>query len=145
MELLGMPPQRLLDQSKRAKNFISSKGIPRYCTCSTMNDGSMVLAGGLSRRGKPRGPPGSKELKRALKGCEDPLFLDFIQRCLDWDPETRLTPNQALRHAWLRRRLPRAPGEKVDQNGAGMSRSGSTGGPRTPKGQQQVSYSDNTT
>ena len=26
IELLGMPPQRLLDQSKRAKNFISSKG-----------------------------------------------------------------------------------------------------------------------
>ena len=27
IELLGMPPQKLLDQSKRAKNFISSKGI----------------------------------------------------------------------------------------------------------------------
>jgi dual specificity tyrosine-phosphorylation-regulated kinase 2/3/4 len=26
IELLGMPPQKLLDQSKRAKNFISSKG-----------------------------------------------------------------------------------------------------------------------
>ena len=30
IELLGMPPQKLLDQSKRAKNFISSKGIRRY-------------------------------------------------------------------------------------------------------------------
>lgn len=28
MELLGLPPQKLLDQSKRAKNFISSKGRP---------------------------------------------------------------------------------------------------------------------
>jgi serine/threonine protein kinase len=27
IELLGMPPQKLLDQSKRAKNFISSKGM----------------------------------------------------------------------------------------------------------------------
>ena len=27
IELLGMPPQKLLDQSKRAKNFISSKGL----------------------------------------------------------------------------------------------------------------------
>ena len=26
IELLGMPPQKLLDQSKRAKNFINSKG-----------------------------------------------------------------------------------------------------------------------
>ena len=29
IELLGMPPQKLLDQSKRAKNFISSKGKTR--------------------------------------------------------------------------------------------------------------------
>lgn len=72
-----------------------------------------MLSGGLSRRGKPRGPPGSKDLKRALKGCDDPLFLDFIKRCLEWDPENRITPVQALRHAWLRRRLPRPPGEKV--------------------------------
>lgn len=116
MELLGMPPQHLLDQSKRAKNFISSKGIPRYCGCTTLSDGSVVLCGGLSRRGKTRGPPGSKDLKRALKGCDDPLFLDFIQRCLEWDPEQRMTPSAALRHAWLRRRLPRPPNEKSEQN-----------------------------
>ena len=30
IELLGMPPQKLLDQSKRAKNFISSKGMFFY-------------------------------------------------------------------------------------------------------------------
>ncbi|KAJ8918755.1 hypothetical protein NQ315_015075 [Exocentrus adspersus] len=131
MELLGLPPQRLLDQSKRAKNFISSKGIPRYCTCSTLSDGTVVLSGGLSRRGKPRGPPGSKDLKRALKGCDDPLFLDFIQRCLEWDPDARMTPSAALRHAWLRRRLPRPPNEK-EQNSASVARTTPTG-PRTPK------------
>lgn len=114
MELLGMPPQRLLDQSKRAKNFINSKGYPRYCTATTLADGTVVLSGGLSRRGKPRGPPGSKELKRALKGCDDHLFLDFIKRCLEWDPEVRMTPTAALRHAWLRRRLPRPPQEKTE-------------------------------
>jgi len=114
IELLGMPPQKLLDQSKRAKNFISSKGYPRYCTATTLPDGSTVLNGGRSRRGKPRGPPGSRELQTALKGCEDPLFTDFIRRCLEWDPATRMTPNAALRHAWLRRRLPRPPQENSD-------------------------------
>jgi dual specificity tyrosine-phosphorylation-regulated kinase 2/3/4 len=114
IELLGMPPQKLLDQSKRAKNFISSKGYPRYCTVTTLPDGTTVLNGGRSRRGKPRGPPGSRELQTALKGCDDPMFLDFIRRCLEWDPVTRMTPNAALRHGWLRRRLPRPPpsGEK---------------------------------
>jgi len=114
IELLGMPPQKLLDQSKRAKNFISSKGYPRYCTATTLPDGTTVLNGGRSRRGKPRGPPGSRELQTALKGCDDPLFLDFIRRCLEWDPATRMTPNAALRHAWLRRRLPRPPQENTE-------------------------------
>lgn len=126
MELLGMPPQRVLENAKRAKTFISSKGYPRYCTASTLPDGTTVLSGGLSRRGKPRGPPGSKDLRRALNGCDDPLFLDFIRRCLDWDPETRMTPSAALRHAWLRRRLPRPPNEKTDS-------ARTSSGPRTPK------------
>lgn len=109
IELQDMPPQKLLDQAKRARNFISSKGYPRYCTVNTLPDGSTVLQGGRSRRGKTRGPPGSKDLVTALKGCDDPMFLDFMRRALDWDPANRLTPTQALRHAWLRRRLPGPP------------------------------------
>ncbi|RVE53496.1 hypothetical protein evm_001866 [Chilo suppressalis] len=109
IELLGMPPQKLIEQGKRSKNFISSKGLPRYCTATTLADGTTVLSGGMSRRGKPRGPPGSKSFVTALKGCQDKFFIDFIRRCLEWEPEKRLTPGAALRHAWLRRRLPRAP------------------------------------
>ncbi|XP_013411680.1 dual specificity tyrosine-phosphorylation-regulated kinase 2 [Lingula anatina] len=116
IELLGMPPQKLLDQSKRARNFISSKGFPRYCTVVTQADGQTVMSGGRSKRGKARGPPGSKEWSAALKGCDDPLFQDFMRRCLEWDPATRLTPAQALRHAWLRRRLPKAPNENATRN-----------------------------
>uniref|UniRef100_A0A8C4X361 dual-specificity kinase n=2 Tax=Erpetoichthys calabaricus TaxID=27687 RepID=A0A8C4X361_ERPCA len=114
IELLGMPSQKLLDSSKRAKNFVSSKGYPRYCTVTTLPDNSVVLNGGRSRRGKLRGPPGSKEWVTALKGCDDPLFLDFLKQCLEWDPSLRMTPSQALRHPWLRRRLPKPPtGEKT--------------------------------
>lgn len=110
IELLGMPPQKLLDQSKRAKNFISSKGYPRYCTSTPLSDGSVVINGGRSRRGKMRGPPASKEWSSALKGCDDEYFIDFIKKCLEWDPSTRMTPYTALRHSWLtRRRLPRPP------------------------------------
>ncbi|CAG5037691.1 unnamed protein product [Parnassius apollo] len=109
IELLGMPPQKLIEQGKRSKNFISSKGLPRYCTATTLPDGVTVLGAGMSRRGKPRGLPGSRSFVTALKGCQDKFFIDFIRRCLEWDPEKRLTPAQALRHAWLRRRLPRPP------------------------------------
>lgn len=109
IELLGMPAQKLLDASKRAKNFVSSKGYPRYCTVTTLPDGSAVLNAGRSRRGKVRGPPASKDLSVALKGCDDQLFLDFLKQCLEWDPALRMTPSQALRHPWLRRRLPKPP------------------------------------
>ncbi|KAJ8257399.1 hypothetical protein GJAV_G00185190 [Gymnothorax javanicus] len=104
MEILGMPPQKLLEQSKRAKNFISSKGHPRYCTVSTLANGAVVLTAGRSRRGKVRGPPASKEWASALKGCEDTAFVDFLQKCLDWDPAARMIPSGALRHPWLCRR-----------------------------------------
>lgn len=109
IELLGMPSQKLLDSSKRAKNFVSSKGYPRYCTVTTLPDGSAVLNGGRSRRGKMRGPPGSRDWTTALKGCDDPLFLDFLKQCLEFDPSLRMTPSQALRHPWLKRRLPKPP------------------------------------
>jgi dual specificity tyrosine-phosphorylation-regulated kinase 2/3/4 len=109
MEILGMPPQRVLDICKRSKTFFSSKGYPRYCSVTACTDGGVTLGGGRSRRGKYRGPPGTKDLVKALKGCEDPLFLDFLQRCFDWDPLTRMTPPQALKHSWLRRKLPKAP------------------------------------
>uniref|UniRef100_A0A8B9ZGE0 Dual specificity tyrosine phosphorylation regulated kinase 3 n=1 Tax=Anas platyrhynchos TaxID=8839 RepID=A0A8B9ZGE0_ANAPL len=91
MELLGMPPQKLLDQSKRAKNFINSKGHPR------------------SRRGKIRGAPGNKDWVTALKGCDDPLFIEFLKECLSWDPSVRMTPSQALRHPWICKRTPKPP------------------------------------
>ena len=114
IEIFSLPPPKVLDGSKRARNFISSKGYARYCSVSTGSDGQVHVAGGRSRRGKYRGPPASKELSVALKGTDDALFLDFMRRCLDWDAASRLTPGQALRHAWLRRRLPKPPFSEND-------------------------------
>lgn len=123
MELLGMPPQKVLEQAKRAKNFINSKGHPRYCGANTLPTGATVLTGARSRRGKMRGPPASKEWSAALKGCEDPAFTDFIKKCLDWDPSSRLTPGQALRHPWLYRRLPKPlPGAAEKSQGGSVKR-----------------------
>lgn len=126
MELLGMPAAKLLDASKRAKNFVSSRGFPRYCTVSTLPDGTTTLGAGRSRRGKVRGPPGSKDWAGALKGCDDPLFLDFLRQCLEWDPALRMTPGQALRHPWLRRRLPKPPPAATDKTPAAAAATSAT-------------------
>jgi dual specificity tyrosine-phosphorylation-regulated kinase 2/3/4 len=114
VELLGMPPPKIIDNAKRARNFFSSKGHPRYCTQTALQDGTIVLGNGRSKRGKVRGIPGSRSWATALKNMADDLFIDFLKRCLDWDPEQRLSPANALKHPWLRRRLPRPP-----TNGAG--------------------------
>ncbi|KAI6175581.1 Dual-specificity kinase [Aphelenchoides bicaudatus] len=109
VELLGVPQTKVLEAGKRTRNFFSSRGHPRYCQVTQLMDGTIVLGGGRSKRGKMRGPPGSRTWMQALKNLGDDLFIDFLKRCLDWDPDTRLTPQQALKHPWLRRRLPRPP------------------------------------
>ncbi|XP_037952469.1 serine-rich adhesin for platelets-like isoform X2 [Teleopsis dalmanni] len=139
IEVLDMPSKTLLANAKRAKAFFNPKGYPRYCTVRTMADGVVVLIGGQSRRGKPRGPPCSKSLSKALDGCKDPLFLNFIRGCLEWDPDKRLTPAEALKHPWLRRRLPRPPS---NANGSGSSGNNGMGG-STSDAQTPVSGSNN--
>ena len=45
--------------------------------------------------------PGNKILYNIL-GAENKTFIDFIQKCLQWDPEKRLTPKEALEHPWIK-------------------------------------------
>ncbi|XP_011194347.1 dual specificity tyrosine-phosphorylation-regulated kinase 2 isoform X1 [Zeugodacus cucurbitae] len=133
IEVLGMPNKNLLVCAKRAKAFFNPKGYPRYCTMRTMTDGTVVLTGGQSRRGKMRGPPSSKSLSKVLDGCKDPLFLNFIRGCLEWDPQKRLTPAEALKHPWLRRRLPRPPNYvNYPGDGDNISSNNSNNGDHTP-------------
>jgi len=37
--------------------------------------------------------------------CEDASqadFVDFINCCLEWKPEKRMTPEDAFRHPWIK-------------------------------------------
>lgn len=63
----------------------------------------------VDRRGEPkqlynsRGKKhlvGTKTIEQVLS-CDNTLFLDFIQQCLQWDPEKRLTPEKAFQHDWI--------------------------------------------
>ncbi|KAK5609527.1 Dual specificity tyrosine-phosphorylation-regulated kinase [Crenichthys baileyi] len=84
MEVLGMPPDDFVQSASRRKLFFDSKGNPRNITNS---------------KGKKR-KPDSIEMSAALK-TNDPLFLDFIQRCFAWDPTKRMTPDEGLQHQWI--------------------------------------------
>ncbi|KAI9759794.1 MAG: hypothetical protein M4579_002093 [Chaenotheca gracillima] len=84
MEVFGPPEKHLIEKSTRKKLFFDSLGKPRLTVSSK----------GRRRR------PSSKTLQQALK-CDDEAFLDFINRCLRWDPDRRIKPDEALQHEFI--------------------------------------------
>lgn len=97
MEVFGPPEKHLIEKSTRKKLFFDSMGKPRLTVSSK----------GRRRR------PSSKTLQQVLK-CDDEAFLDFLARCLRWDPDRRLKPEEAIRHEFISGQktsvpVPRAP------------------------------------
>lgn len=125
IEALDMPPKDLLERSKRTKNFFTPNGLPRYCNVRQLKSGEVELQQGFSRRGKPRGVPGSRSLERIVQVYGNKYFLNFLRRCLEWDPAQRMTPAEGLRHSWFRRRLPRPANESSTPDGSPATGGGS--------------------
>ena len=84
MEVFGPPEKHLIEKSSRKKLFFDSLGKPRLT---------------VSPKGRRR-RPSSKDLRQLLR-CDDDAFLDFITRCLKWDPVKRLTPHEATMHEFI--------------------------------------------
>lgn len=84
MEIFGPPDKHLVEKCTRKKLFFDSVGKPRVTVSSK----------GRRRR------PSSKTLQQALK-TEDEAFIDFIARCLRWDPDRRLKPGDAVNHPFI--------------------------------------------
>ncbi|KLO12000.1 hypothetical protein SCHPADRAFT_854481 [Schizopora paradoxa] len=84
MEVLGVPEKEIINRSSRKRLFFDSSGLPR----------AVVNSKGRRRR------PGTKTLAQVLR-CDDELFVDFVAKCLHWDPERRIKPASALRHPFL--------------------------------------------
>eukprot|EP01022_Parablepharisma_sp_SALTPOND_P015009 TRINITY_DN2093_c0_g1_i1.p1 TRINITY_DN2093_c0_g1~~TRINITY_DN2093_c0_g1_i1.p1 ORF type:complete len:427 (+),score=37.31 TRINITY_DN2093_c0_g1_i1:1253-2533(+) len=89
METLGIPPKYMLDMASRRKLFFDPKGNP-------------ILE--ANSRGKIHFPS-TKNIAQKLR-CSDKNFLNLLHRCLEWDPEKRITPEEALRHEWILEGLP---------------------------------------
>ncbi|KAI7892696.1 kinase-like domain-containing protein [Mucor mucedo] len=84
METMGLPDRHLVERCSRRKLFFDSGGYPRLV---------------VNSKGKKR-LPSTRPLYQALK-CHDIVFVDFIHRCLQWDPAKRLTPKEALHHEFI--------------------------------------------
>mmetsp|Transcript_12485 Transcript_12485/g.18192 ORF Transcript_12485/g.18192 Transcript_12485/m.18192 type:complete len:537 (-) Transcript_12485:979-2589(-) len=84
MELTGPPPAHVLERSTRKHHFFDQEGKPKLVP---------------NKKGIVRFP-GTKKLS-TLIGCADEDFLDLVSKCLNWDPETRLKPSEALGHRFI--------------------------------------------
>jgi dual specificity tyrosine-phosphorylation-regulated kinase 2/3/4 len=83
MEVRGVPPDDVLERSTRKKLFFDGN-TPKVVPNS---------------RGKKR-HPGTRTLVEKVKTNED-SFLDFLDKCFEWDPEKRLTPVEAFSHEFI--------------------------------------------
>lgn len=58
---------------------------------------------------------GNCEIQAICEPLKDDLeFGDFIEKCLEWDPAKRITPEEALAHPWLRKNLIRTGDGKIN-------------------------------
>ena len=85
MEVKGVPPRSLIVLASRRKIFFDDD----YTPVITPNS-----------KGKIR-RPSTKNLDKLLN-CEDDTFVDFIDKCLEWKPDKRMTPDAAFQHPWIK-------------------------------------------
>ena len=90
MEILGVPPPSVMAAATRKEFFFHSNDTPILKPTS---------------RGKIR-QPSTRPMDKML-GIEDPLFMDFLMKTLEWDPDTRITPMEALQHDWISQDFPK--------------------------------------
>ncbi|XP_056131843.1 dual specificity tyrosine-phosphorylation-regulated kinase 4-like [Lampris incognitus] len=84
IEALGTPPQGLLASAPNKKKFFDSKGVLIH----------------KQKSEKEMQQPRRKDLASMLR-TKEPHLLDFIKRCLVWDPSKRMTPDKAMQHPWI--------------------------------------------
>lgn len=87
METLGLPPSDMIQKSKRKKIFFDGKS-PKYME---------------SQNNKKR-IPGSWKLEERVR-TDDKNFLDFIARCIEWDPSKRMSPEEGFLHEFIQEGL----------------------------------------
>ena len=78
IEVLRLPPLHMLRSSRKFTQFFDSKCKPRFDVT-----------------------PGKYNLQQLLQPI-DPLLFDLISRCLKWDPNERISPEELMSHPYFK-------------------------------------------
>ena len=84
MEKIGFPPKFIIEQSPKQMIFFDNNLKPYQMLDE---EGNYII-------------PGGKKLKEVLKDAPN-SFIDFISKCLRWNPFERITPDKALMHPFI--------------------------------------------
>ena len=84
MAVIGAPPQELIKASGKRNAFFHENMEPRIVQ-DHRNNTQM---------------PGSVEIRNVLRGASQ-NFIDFVEKCLVWRPESRIKPLEGLEHPWI--------------------------------------------
>jgi serine/threonine protein kinase len=103
MEIFGVPTPDVLDQGTRKRHFFDSHGNPRIISNS---------------KGKKK-RPSTKSLINTVP-TNDAAFLDFIRKCLNWNPRERMSAEDGLKHPWITSLFNRPPNSEVKSRGGSM-------------------------
>jgi dual specificity tyrosine-phosphorylation-regulated kinase 2/3/4 len=82
MQIIGPVPEQLKARCSRRKEFFTPDG--RF----------------VGTKGQKTRRPGSVSLEVATR-IADPLLLDLLKKCFEWNQEDRITAQDALKHQWF--------------------------------------------
>jgi dual specificity tyrosine-phosphorylation-regulated kinase 2/3/4 len=86
--MIGSPSQDMIKRAKKRKQFYDKD-------CNII----------ISKKSRVFGVETlSYPIRNALSQDADDEFIDFILKCLEVDPNLRWTPDEALKHPWLKRK-----------------------------------------
>lgn len=81
VNVLGMPPNALIDRGRKKKLFFDKTGA--------------LLE-------SKKGANAKKKKLSDFVDENDEIFKDFVLKCLDWNPESRISAEEALKHPWIK-------------------------------------------
>ena len=84
MEKIGLPPKYIIENSPKQMLFFDSNLKPFKLKDE---EGNYII-------------PGGKKIKDIMKEAPK-SFVDFINKCLKWNPFERITPSKALLHPFI--------------------------------------------
>ena len=107
-EMLGIPPAHMLEKGRKTSGYFKQSPSRRWQRVQTTKDYTTPKGRKLEDclGSKTGGPGGRRQGEQGHDADDYARFEDLLARLLDLDPVTRMTPSEALHHAFLRQKGP---------------------------------------